>query len=140
MSAAGDSIHTPLYVSPPPVVKPKAEPTPTHKRSPPRPEESYSWTSELREWEWVSVPPVYYVAAPEEEVAHLERWNAHWLAEERANGERQMLWAREEEQEERARRVAAGVDAGGGCLGSVAERVRVGRAVGRLHRPHWRRL
>ena len=61
LSAAGDSVHTPLFVPPPPSsppVQPKPEPEPSRKHSPPPPtwpEEAYSWTGQYREW--VSAPP-----------------------------------------------------------------------------------
>ena len=76
--------------------------------------ESYSWTGQLREW--VNASPCHYAATTEEEAAHLERWKAHWLAEEGADGERQMRYEkmmrrneealRLEEEEERARLAA----------------------------------
>ena len=36
------------------------------------------------------MPPYYYASTSEEEAAHLERLEAHWLTEEGADGERQM--------------------------------------------------
>ncbi|KAE8791947.1 hypothetical protein D1007_33578 [Hordeum vulgare] len=59
LSAAGDSVHTPLFVPAPPP-SPPIQPKPTtRKRSPPPPpwpEEAYTWTGQYREW--VSAPPV----------------------------------------------------------------------------------
>ena len=97
LSAAGDSVHAPLFnpPSPPPplpIVEPKPDLNPTRKHSPPPPswrEEAYTWTDLYHKW--VSVPRVHYAATPEEEAAHLERWKAHSLAQEDADGERQML-------------------------------------------------
>nr|XP_020157401.1 formin-like protein 20 [Aegilops tauschii subsp. strangulata] len=123
LSAAGDCVHTPLFVPPPPPpppVEPKSEPEPepTRKRSPPpptSPEEAYTWTGQYREW--VSAPTVHYAAMPAQEAAHLERWKVHWLHQEEADGERQIRYEQmlqrdaealrlEEEEEERAWRAA----------------------------------
>ena len=158
LSAAGDSVHTPLFVPPPPPPPPvEPKPEPTWKRSPPPPtwpEEAYTWTGQYREW--VSVPLVHYAATPAQEATHLERWKAHWLTQEEADGERQMRCEQrlqrdaealrfeeeEEEEEERARLAAMPLPQQTpeeAAPGSVSCGVRVGWLCSRLHRPHRRR-
>ena len=65
----------------------------------------------------MSAPPVHFVATPEQEAAHLERWKAHWPRQEQDDDEHQMRYEAmlqrdrealrlEEEEEERARLAA----------------------------------
>lgn len=132
LSAAGDCVIPPS--APPLAFFPEPKPEPQSTEHEP---EVYQWTSQLREW--VSAPPVWLGATPEQEVAYLQQWRARTLADERAEGARQMerecrlaLEVEEEhlerEEEERARAAtvqpppptaggtnyAGGTDGGGG--------------------------
>ncbi|KAE8788326.1 Pre-mRNA-processing factor 39 [Hordeum vulgare] len=94
LSAAGD------YVVPPPS---KTEPTEPQR-------EVYQWISCLREW--VSAPPIWLGATPQQEEAYLLHWKLQRLSAERTEGLRQMAlekeaeeerWEMEEEERARAR-------------------------------------
>lgn len=75
---------------------PKAEPPPAEPVM-----ERYVWTRRLHEW--VSASPVWFGATPAQEVAYLEQWRAHALADECADGERLVQIEREEGEECRPR-------------------------------------
>ena len=53
----------------------------------------------------MNASPCHYAATTEEEAAHLERWKAHWLAEEGADGERQMRYEKMMRRNEEALRL-----------------------------------
>ncbi|KAE8769895.1 hypothetical protein D1007_58443 [Hordeum vulgare] len=90
LSAAGYCV-----VPPPPEPEPYPEPA--------LPGQVYQWTGVVQEF--LSPPPIWLGATPEQEQAYLEHWRSVHLQAERAEGLRLMELEKEEE-EERARTAA----------------------------------
>ncbi|KAE8786029.1 hypothetical protein D1007_40211 [Hordeum vulgare] len=75
------------------MVPPPPEPEPA------LPREVYQWTDVVQEF--VSVPPIWLGATPQQEQAFLEHWRSEYLRAERAEGLRLMDLEKEEEEERR---------------------------------------
>ena len=104
LSATGDCIVPPVAPSSPPRRLVNADPEPQ-----PEPIPRFSWTGVVRKW--VSAPPVWMGATPEQEAAYLEMWCQRWLVKERHRGEDEEMLERDLKEEAREAKEEARQDA-----------------------------